>query len=83
MAVLSVLNWLMIATSIGAAGFWLVSAGVKIPDVTTGTYGGGGDTAHLLPPALRRQSRFSACGAVCAAVAAGCQAVVLTLQSAF
>jgi hypothetical protein len=72
-----ILNWLTVVTSIAAAALWFSSALVKIPNVVTGTYGGGGDTAHLLPPALRRQSRLSAYGALCAAIAAASQALAL------
>ena len=73
------LNTLSFIASLAAAGLWFASARVSIPKVVTGTYGGGGDTAHLLTRALRRQSRLSAYGALCAAIAAASQAVSLAL----
>lgn len=60
--------------SIGAAGFWIRSATIEIPNpMENMTWAGTG----RFPDALRAQSRWSAAAAVCAAIAALAQAVAL------
>lgn len=63
-----------------AAFFWFASAMVRLPQRITVGFGGAGGTAQELGEAVRRQSRWSACGAIAAAIAAGAQAVSMALS---
>lgn len=72
--VANVLQTLVCLFSIGAAGLWIRSATMEIPNPTEETSFAG---AGRFPDALRSQSRWSAAAAVCAATAALAQAAAL------
>jgi hypothetical protein len=78
----SVLNWMSAVASFLAAASWFRSAAVSLPKEITSGFGGVGGTAQVLGDALRRQSRLSAWGAACAAVAVLIQGAVLLLSDA-
>lgn len=68
------LQTLVCLFSIGAAGLWIRSATIKIPNPTENTSFAG---TGRFPDALKAQSRWSAAAAVCAATAALVQAAAL------
>lgn len=73
-----VLNGVSIVFAFLAAFFWFWSArGVPLPEKITSGWGGSGGTAQVLGDALRRQAELSAYGAICAAVSAISQAILL------
>jgi hypothetical protein len=74
-----ILNWLSVGFALLAAGFWLLSAVVRLPKKITAGYGGVGGTAQEMGEALCRQAGRSMVAAVCAALASACQAIVLSL----
>lgn len=67
------------AFAIFAAGFWLWSTTPKLPEKFTSPYGAPPPQAAPLLAALRTQSRRNAWGAICAALAALCQAAIILL----
>lgn len=66
----SALQWATAVFALLAAACWLGSALVKFPPLTY-------ENADKLPLALRRQGKLSAMAAVCAAMAAAIQAVLI------
>jgi RNA:NAD 2'-phosphotransferase (TPT1/KptA family) len=66
------LQWTSAGFAFLAAILWLASALVKLPPDRIGY-----DTVDRIVPALRRQSRWSAAAAICAAVAAEIQAALI------
>jgi hypothetical protein len=69
-----VLQMLVCLFSLGAAGLWIRSATIEIPNPRENmSFGGTG----RFPDALRAQSRWSAAAAICAAIAAFAQAAAL------
>ncbi len=71
MKIADVLQFLVCVFSVGAAGLWIRSATIEIPNPSEHTsYGGEGQ----FPDALRAQSKWSAAAAICAAIAALVQA---------
>jgi hypothetical protein len=66
----STLQWAAAGFAVLAAVFWFFSSLVKFPPLTYAE-------ADKLPPALRRQGRLSAMAALCAAVAAAIQAILI------
>jgi hypothetical protein len=79
------MQWGVVALSLLAAAFWLRSATIPIPTkyVLTGSFlvpdePGKEQRVDPVVLAIRKQSRWSAWGAFCAAMAAILQAVVLS-----
>ena len=72
--VADVLQTLVCLFSIGAAGLWIRSATIEIPNPTENTSFAG---TGRFPDALRAQSRWSAAAAVSGAIAAFVQAAAL------
>jgi hypothetical protein len=66
----SVLQWTAAGFAVLAAVFWLLSSLVRIPPLTYAE-------SDKLPPALRRQGKLSAAAALCAAIAAIIQAILI------
>ena len=77
----TILNWISVVFAALAAGFWLWSATVSLPERITSGFGGSGGSAQVLGDALRWQARLSALGATCASVAAASHAVALALTA--
>jgi hypothetical protein len=71
----SALSWIAVASAAVAAGLWLWSAKVRLPDQITVGYGGVGGSVQTMADALRRQSRLSAAAAVAAGVSSFAQAL--------
>lgn len=67
------MQWTSAGFALLAAILWLLSAMVKLPPPQI-TF----ETIDQIVPALQRQGRFSAAAAICAAVAAAIQAVLIT-----
>lgn len=76
-----ILNWSSVTFAVLAAFFWFWSAVVRLPKTINSGYGGIGGTAQELGDKLRNQSFRSAVGAVCAAIAALCQAGAMAAPS--
>jgi hypothetical protein len=68
----AMLQWTSAGFAFAAAVLWLASALVKLPADKIGY-----DTVDDIVPALRRQSRWSAAAAICAAVTALIQAALI------
>ena len=71
--VLNILQALVAIASFAAGGFWVRSASVKLPSVTTTQHDGGG----AFPATLAEQCRWNAYAAWSAAVAALFQVLAL------
>ena len=70
------LQCVVIGGAVLAAIFWLVSALVTVPDMEQTTIGGDGSITDI----MRKQSRWSAAGAGCAAISAICQAIIEVMK---
>lgn len=81
MSISAALNYLSAAAALTAAGLWLWSARVQVGKLS-GTLNGIAPSILKLGEAVAKQSRLSAAGAVCAAVAALFQGVALLLTPA-
>jgi hypothetical protein len=69
-------NGIAILTGLLAAGFWLWSARVSVPDLLDTTIGGEGSITDI----LKRQSRLSAVAAIFAALSVMAQAATLFMK---
>jgi hypothetical protein len=69
---IALMQWTSAGFAFMAAIFWLASAMVKLPKPQIGY-----DTVDDIVPALQRQGRWSAAAAICAAVTAAIQAVLI------
>ena len=72
------LQWFSAGCAGGAAVFWFAASLVKLPPDQIRF-----DTIDEIVPALRRQSKLNAIGAIWAALAAATQAVLVLAPSCF
>lgn len=83
MKIVYIFNILSAFSAIFAAIFWYVSAKIKVPKDFPRSSDGKGYSINIRPlsRSLQKQSKFSSYAALCASIAAICQAISILLNA--